>query len=228
MGSEAAAGWSTGPVSTPLSDALGPTGVGPTAYITSANAGRPAVRRRLTRAECQGETGRMDVSHGLALGIVALAAAIDIQTRRIPNFLTFGGALAALALHAATGGWTGLGASAAGWLVGASLFFPLYALRGLGAGDVKLLAAVGACLGPWDILRASLYTVLAGGLLALAVGTIRGYNRQALRNLWALLAFWRAAGVQPYPALTVESATGPRLAYGTAIAAGTFAAVWLK
>ena len=87
--------------------------------------------------------------------------------------------------------------------------------------------AVGACLGPAATLRAALYTVLAGGLLALAVGTIRGYNRQALRNLWTLLAFWRATGIRPYPALTVENATGPRLAYGAAIAVGTFAAVWL-
>lgn len=166
--------------------------------------------------------------HGLALAIVAVAAAIDIRTKRIPNVLTFGGAAIALVIQALTGGWTGLGMGLAGWFVGALLFFPLFALRGLGAGDVKLLAAVGACLGPSEILPAALFTVLAGGLLALVVATIRGYVRQAAMNLWTMLAFWRAAGLRPVPGLTVEDTSAPRLAYGAAIAAGTFAAVLLK
>jgi prepilin peptidase CpaA len=162
----------------------------------------------------------------VVLGMVALAAAIDIQTRRIPNLLTFGGAAIAFALHAWSGGWSGLGLSITGWLLGAALFFPLFALGGMGAGDVKLLAAVGAFFGPVGVLRAALFTVIAGGLLALAVATIRGYIGRALSNLWTMFAFWRAAGLQPVPGLTVDDTQGPRLAYGAAIAAGTFAAVW--
>jgi prepilin peptidase CpaA len=98
----------------------------------------------------------------------------------------------------------------------------------MGAGDVKLLGAVGAWLGPMGVLVAGLYSVLAGGVLALVVGAKHGYLGKAFSNLWALLGFWRTAGIQPLPGLTIEDSAGPRLAYGVAIAAGTLAAVWLE
>ena len=81
--------------------------------------------------------------------VVAVAACVyDLRTRRIPNGLTFGAALATVTFHGATGGTTGLMASAGGWLLGIALFFPFFALRGLGGGDVELLGAFGAWLGP--------------------------------------------------------------------------------
>lgn len=162
------------------------------------------------------------------LGIVAAAAVIDVRTRRIPNLLTFGSAALAGVYALLTGGLNGLGLSAAGWAIGIALFLPMFLLRGMGAGDVKLLGAVGGWLGPIGVLYAALYSVVAGGVLALIVGAIHGYLGKALHNLWGLLGFWRTAGIQPLPGLTIEDAPGPRLAYGVAIAAGTAAAVWLK
>lgn len=170
----------------------------------------------------------METKDIVVLGVVLTGASIDIRTRRIPNILTFGSAAAAFLYHAWTAGAHGWGASAGGWATGVALFLPLFLLRGMGGGDVKLLGAVGAWLGPMGVLYAGLYSVLAGGFLALVVGAMHGYLGKALSNLWGLLVFWRTAGIQPLPGLTIEDSTGPRLAYGVAIAAGTIAAVWLK
>ena len=164
----------------------------------------------------------------VVLGVVLSAAVIDVRTHRIPNILTFGSAAVAFGYFAWTAGAPGLGASAGGWAIGVALFLPMFLLRGMGGGDVKLLGAVGAWLGPWGVLYAGLYSVLAGGVLALVVGAMHGYLGKAFRNIWGLLGLWRAAGIQPLPGLTIEDAAGPRLAYGVAIAAGTLATVWLK
>jgi len=160
--------------------------------------------------------------------VVVLAACVpDLRTRRIPNALTFGAALAAFAFHGVSGGWAGLLASVAGWLVGAALFFPFFALRGMGAGDVKLLAAVGAWLGPLLVFWTALFTSLAGGVIGLAVAAAHGYHRTAVRNVLALIGFWRVAGVRPLPELSLEG-TAPRLAYAVPIAIGTVVTLWLK
>ena len=121
-----------------------------------------------------------------------------------------------------------MGVSAAGWAIGIGLFLPLFLLGGMGAGDVKLLGAVGAWIGPTAVLYAGLYSALAGGVLALVVGARHGYLRRAFSNLWGLLVFWRTVGIQPLPGLTIDDSKGPRLAYGIAIAAGTLAVVWFK
>jgi prepilin peptidase CpaA len=170
----------------------------------------------------------METRDIVVLGIVLTAAVIDVRTHRIPNLLTFGSAAAALVYYAWTAGAHGLGASAGGWAIGVALFLPLFLLRGMGGGDVKLLGAVGAWLGPMGVLYAGLYSVLAGGVLALVIGLMHGYLGKAFSNLWGLLGVWRAAGIQPLPGLTLEDSVGPRLAYGVAIAAGTVATVWLK
>jgi len=167
----------------------------------------------------------MEVVGISALVCVGIGAAIDVRTRRIPNWLTFGGAGVALAGHWFLGGTQGLIQSAEGWLVGVALFFPMFLLRGMGAGDVKLLGAVGAFLGPMGAVWAALFSVLAGGVLAIVVGAWHGYLGKAMKNLWTLIGFWRLAGVRPLPGLTVQDAAGPRLAYGVAIAAGTLTAV---
>src|SRR5580765_7538043 len=163
----------------------------------------------------------MDLGRVAVLGVVGAAAVIDVRTRRIPNVLTFGAAAVALFYALWTAGLHGLALSAAGWATGIGLFLPMFLLRGMGAGDVKLLGAVGGWLGPAGVLYAALYSVLAGGVLALVVGAIHGYLGKALSNLWGLLGFWRTAGIQPLPGLTIDDAAGPRLAYGVAIAAGT-------
>ena len=168
----------------------------------------------------------MDGLRVAVLGVVAVGAVVDVRSRRIPNFLTFGAAVAGIGLHAWTAGCAGLLFGVSGWLLGAVLFLPMFLLRAMGAGDLKLLAAVGSFLGPIGVLWAAFFTALAGGVLALLIAVFNRYTRTAFRNLRAMLGFWQAIGIQPYPGVTLSDGSGPRLAYGLAIAAGTLAAVW--
>ena len=163
-----------------------------------------------------------------AVGIAIAGCVTDLRSRKVPNALTFGATAGAFAFFLITAGWPALGWSAGGWLVGLLMFLPLFALRGIGGGDVKLLAALGAWVGPAQVVWLALYTALAGGAFALIVALSRGYARQAFANVWSLLTFWRVAGLQPHPALTIDSATAVRLPYALPIAAGLAVTLWLR
>ncbi len=162
----------------------------------------------------------------VATGIVACG--YDIRTRRVPNALTFGAAAAALAFFLVTGGIRGVGWSLAGWVVGCALFLPFFLVRGMGAGDVKLLAAIGAWVGPPTVLWAALYGAIAGGVLAVAVAFAHGYLRRAVSNVGYMLWYWKAVKAGPVPAFTLADAKGPRLPYAVPIAVGTVLALWLR
>lgn len=170
----------------------------------------------------------MSLSHIVVLAVAAVACVFDLRTRRIPNVLTFGAAAAAVVFHLATGGWNGALASLSGWAVGAGVLFAAYVLGGMGAGDVKLLGALGAWLGPGEALWIALYTGVAGGVAAVVVAAGSGYLGQMWRNLWALLAYWRVMGIRPMAELTLDTGRGPRLAYALPILAGTVATIWLR
>jgi prepilin peptidase CpaA len=118
--------------------------------------------------------------------------------------------------------------AAAGWLVGAAVFFIPFALGGLGAGDVKLMAALGAWLGPADALWLGVYTAIAGGAAALIVALAHGYMRQALSNVWLLLTHWRVNGIRALPQLTLAGSSTPRLAYAVPILCGLLVTLWLR
>jgi prepilin peptidase CpaA len=164
----------------------------------------------------------------MAVVVATLACVSDLRTRRIPNALTFGAAIAAVAAHGATAGTEGVMTGASGWLVGVALFFPLFALGGMGAGDVKLLGAIGAWLGPLTVFHVGMYSSMAGGILAVAVALKAGYLRQAFRNLWGLVCYWKTVGLKPAPGLTLEQDKTPKLAYAVPVLAGLVVTLWLK
>lgn len=170
----------------------------------------------------------LTVAQGAVLLIGVAACVTDFRSRRIPNVLTFGAALGGLLFWVLTDGLTGLAFSGGGWFVGCLMFLPVFLLRGMGGGDVKLLAALGAWLGPATALWAALYAAIAGGVFAVVVTLATGYFGTMVRNLFGLLMFWRIAGVQPHPELTLATARGPRLPYAFPITAGAVAALWLR
>ncbi|OGR37453.1 MAG: hypothetical protein A2051_07320 [Desulfovibrionales bacterium GWA2_65_9] len=156
---------------------------------------------------------------------LAVATVIDLRSQRIPNALTIPTALAALAYHLLIQGPHGLWFSLAGLGLGFGLMLAPFLFRVMGGGDVKLMAAVGAWVGPQVVLVAFLLTSLAGGVYALAVLARR---TDALRSVCARLrpALYASCATgefhfQPAP----ESAGLPKLCYGLAIAVGTVAAM---
>jgi prepilin peptidase CpaA len=161
-----------------------------------------------------------------ATGLVACTW--DIRTRRVPNWLTFGSAILAWAVWLSAHGVRGAGWSAAGWLAGCAVFLPFFVLRGMGAGDVKLLAALGAWIGPVTVLWAAAYGAMAGGVLALAVALSHKYLWRALSNVGYLLWYWRTVGPGPVPDFTLADAKGPRLPYAVPITVGALIALWAR
>jgi prepilin peptidase CpaA len=170
----------------------------------------------------------MTVFQMAAITVAIVAAVWDLKSRRIPNDLTFGSALAALLVHAYFGGPSGVGSSIAGWLVGVAFFLPFFALGGMGAGDVKLLAAIGAWLGPGPTVWVALFSLVAGGVLGLAVAVGYGYLTQAFANILWMFHFWRSEGPKPVPEVTLATHKGPRLAYAVPVFAGLMVTLWLK
>lgn len=170
----------------------------------------------------------MTVNIVAALTVAALAAAFDVRTRRIPNVLNFGAAGAALVYALASHGLAGFGVALGGWTLGVLLFFPIFALRGMGAGDVKLLAALGAWLGPWAVVSIALFASIAGGVLALVVAGLHGYLRKAFTNIWLMLMHWRLSGLRPVPGLTLGDTQSPRLAYAIPITIGVLCTLWTR
>ena len=142
----------------------------------------------------------------LAFAVTAVAvvagAVVDVVSKRIPNLVTFPAMLILVAIHAAFSGWSGLADALIGLGGGLLVFLIPHLFRLLGAGDVKLLAAVGAGLGPTALVTVVLFTSLAGG---------------AQVALWlAARQFSRSGWIEGY-----------RICYGPAIAAGTLAAMAL-
>ena len=151
----------------------------------------------------------------------ALAAAIDLLTRRVPDVLTVSLAVAGVLLAVLGFGRVGPVASLLGLSVGFVLMLPGHLIGGTGAGDVKLFAAVGSLLGPAGILSAFLYTAIAGGLLALFVALRRRRGCQTFNRVARFIA--NTAGSK---AAIEHPSADNRFAYAPAIAVGAiFAAM---
>ncbi len=146
--------------------------------------------------------------------LLTLTAVIDLRQRRIPNVLSFGGMGVGLCLGFVLGGLSGLSTSFLGLLTGSAIFLPFYLMRGMGAGDVKLMGAVGAFLGPWHTLQAAIVVALFGGVIAAWAAFRQGRLRQALRD--AALVVFRIMPLKTLDRSTREEA----IPYGLAIAAG--------
>lgn len=134
--------------------------------------------------------------------LVALATRADVQSRRIPNLLTGPALLLGLLVHLGLGGAAGAGNALLGAVVAGAILLPGWLMGFTGAGDVKLMGAVGAWLGHPDGFVAAVAALIAGGLLAVIVAARRGVLRQSLRNSLALgvaMLSRREGGASPSP-----------------------------
>ncbi len=156
----------------------------------------------------------------LALLCAAVASIYDVRERRIPNRLTGGCLLTGLMLHLVLGGWRGLSSALLAALTAGGLFLVLFIAGGMGAGDVKLMAAIGALAGFASLQILVLATVLAGGLFALAVAVYHGRLWQTLRNVVALISHHGSRGLQSHPEINLGNQETLRLPFALPIATG--------
>jgi prepilin peptidase CpaA len=167
------------------------------------------------------------VTKVLLLLLVVPAAVFDYRERRIPNWLVLAGILLGTAMNAfltydLPSATIGLLFSLEGFGLAFAVYFPLYLLRGMGAGDVKLMAAVGAIVG-WVLwLWIFFFTALLGGIAAVIVVLSKGRVHRTLQNLWMILVSirYRQAPYTANPELDVSSDQGVRLPHGVIIALG--------
>lgn len=166
----------------------------------------------------------MNLGHfipALASAVGIVAAITDVRERRIPNRITYPAMVAGLAIQTASAGWHGLMGGLEGGLLFGGVFLMFYLIRAMGAGDVKLAAALGCILGPtgsWQVLFA---TALAGGLMAIVVMVASGRVLQTLRSTLSVVGFHAVHGLRAHPVANLDNPGALRMPYGLAFAAGT-------
>jgi prepilin peptidase CpaA len=174
----------------------------------------------------------MNIGLASLMGALAVATYSDLRARRVPNPLVLVGLLVALIFHTAADpgggvlttapGAIGLLSALGGLAVGFAALFPIYLLRAMGAGDVKLMMMVGAFLGPLQTSGVVVLTFLAGGVLALVMALWQRSFAQLVLNLRFLLTtsmVCAAGGASPR--FEPLAHTAGRMPYAVAIAAGT-------
>ncbi|MBO9597263.1 MAG: prepilin peptidase [Cohnella sp.] len=157
--------------------------------------------------------------------LMAVCVFTDLKSRKIYNVVVYPALLWAIGVHALTGGWSGLAHSLLGFAVGLCLLLIPYLMGGMGAGDVKLLALVGALEGYAFVLEASVYMSLIGGVMAIGIILFKDGFRERMRRIGLLLLCLR---FRMLPKLEGGYWTTEAYPYGVAIAGGSLAALALK
>ena len=156
-----------------------------------------------------------------ALLLVVWAGWLDWRSRRIPNWLTVPALLLGLGVNTVIMGWDGTKIALGGAGLALGLLLPFVLLRGLGAGDWKLMGALGAWLGPRETLFVLLATILIAGIVAFLLITWHRRWKVTLGNLRELMLGFFVSGLRPH---TVVSLSNPGLLtvpFGTAAAVAT-------
>ena len=157
----------------------------------------------------------------LALILVVCAGWLDWRTWKIPNWLTIPGFLLGLATNAVIGRWPGLKDSLEGAGLALGLLLPLVILRALGAGDWKLMGAMGAFLGPWPFLDVLVVTIFVAGVMGVLQMMRAGRVMATVRNLVLLVKGFFTFGLRSNPEISLDNPGLLRLPFGVAAAAGT-------
>lgn len=167
---------------------------------------------------------RIDMTNIILLLILGTAIAADLRWRTIPNWLTGPAILVGLGLHTFMSQWTGLVLSLEGAALGLGLFLILYVFGWMGAGDVKLYAAVGSFLGPVHTLSAAIVVALVGGLLAFVIlGFHQGWRKT---GLWLWSYVQGVVLTRSVQGMTPVQGTAPKVPYAVAIGLGTIGSYW--
>ncbi|HUI55668.1 MAG TPA: A24 family peptidase [Bryobacteraceae bacterium] len=172
------------------------------------------------------------------LAVVLGAAVYDVRYRRIPNWLTVGGVLIGVVLNTflfqgwpaglrfstfLVDAWPGMRFSLMGLAIGFGVYFVLYVLRAMGAGDVKLMAAIGSLVGWQDWFGIFIVTAIVGGIMSIILVTVRGRVKKTLWNVGFIMSEMKSGrpGYVGKEELDVKHPKAMGLPHGAVIAVGT-------
>jgi prepilin peptidase CpaA len=154
------------------------------------------------------------------IAILAMAVITDFRWHKIPNWLTFPAMLGGIIINVIPYGFHGLFFSALGLAVGTVLFLIPYSIGGMGAGDVKLMGAIGSFLGAKNVVWACLFSCIFGGLYAIIFLVWKGSAKSYVTRYWLMLKTLLFTGklfyIPPSPGEKSQ-----KISYGVAIALGT-------
>ncbi|HVC91361.1 MAG TPA: A24 family peptidase [Acidobacteriaceae bacterium] len=153
--------------------------------------------------------------------VLAIATFTDVRSCRIPNWLVLPFLVAGIAVSGWMHGWHGVGQSLLGIGLGAVVLGFFYWMGGMGMGDLKLCAAVGAWIGPSQLLVALVLTGIAGGIMALCWAIGGGFVGELFSGTGDLIFGLRKRGLRPHPELILDNPLTRKMPYAPAIAIGT-------
>jgi prepilin peptidase CpaA len=145
--------------------------------------------------------------------VASVAAVCDVRWRRIPNWLTLSALLGGVLLQTVRYGADGIPVALGGAALGLCVLLPFYLIHALGAGDVKLLAGLGALVGPQALVSLAIYAALIGGAISVVILARRGTLQFSL------------AEIMTRPTHLTRS--GAKAPYGVAIAGGVYLSMLL-
>jgi prepilin peptidase CpaA len=164
---------------------------------------------------------RIYTTWGLAMAVGLVAGWIDWRSHRIPNWLTVPGCFAGIVLNTIFFHWGGMKGSLLGAGIALGILLPVVLLRGLGAGDWKLMGALGAIVGKGEILQLLMATILFAGLIAIVQILLKRRVLVTLRNMWELVRGYFIFGLKPNAEISLDNAAASTLPFGVAAAVAT-------
>ncbi len=160
------------------------------------------------------------------LALTFSAAMLDWRSRRIPNWLTVPGLLFGVVVHTVLAGWHGTLFALTGAGLALLILLPLVLLRALGAGDWKLMGAVGAFLG-WRLFLFVMFgSIIASGIMAVVQVYRTGRVMETLRNMVILVRGFFAFGLKKNSQISLDNPRLLKLPFGVAVAAATVVCCW--
>ena len=165
----------------------------------------------------------------LALLVALWAGWLDWRFRRIPNWLTVSGFVLGLAVNTVLSGWAGLKGGLEGAGIAIAVLIVPVILRGIGAGDLKLMIALGACLGPLKFLNVLLASIFIAGIMAIVEIVRKRRIKETFGNLAVLIRAFATFGMGARESLvTLDDPGTLRLPFGVAIALAMVVVVFAK
>jgi prepilin peptidase CpaA len=152
---------------------------------------------------------------------VVVATVTDLRSRIVPNWLVFPFLLAGIAVSVVLDGWHGLGQSMMGLGLGLLIYGALFWMGSMGAGDVKLAAAIGAWIGPSQLFFALFATAIAGGIMVIGWAAVSGFLPELFSSTGSLIFSRKKGGAEPQEKLVLSNPKTRKMAYAPAIALGT-------